>query len=98
MRLLRALVSLPQERWDLFRRKPMPRAQEVVYQLFAQELESSERAQQQACFAGNSADEESAIRSSLGRLGEHLFAANPPDRPSRLQQAFATAGIVSNRQ
>ncbi len=94
MRLLRVLVSLPQERWDLFRRKPMPRAQEVVHQLFAEGLESSERAQKQECFAGTPADEECAIRISLGRLGGHLFAANPSDRPSKLQRAFSAAGIV----
>lgn len=97
IRLLREMVSLPQERWDLFRRKPMPQAQEVVYQLFALGLESSERAQKQECFAGNPPDEESAIRSSLGHLGGHLFAANPPERPSRLQRAFVAAGIFEHR-
>jgi hypothetical protein len=98
LRLLRAFVSLPQERWDLFRRKPMPQAQEVVYQLFERELESSERAQKQACFIGNPIDEEIAIRSSLDQLGAQLFAANPPDRPSKLQRAFVAAGIVKEKK
>jgi hypothetical protein len=98
LRLLRTLVSLPQERWDLFRRKPMPRAQEVVHQLFAKGLESSERAQKQEWFEDNFADEDSAIRSSLGQLGEHLFAANPLDRPSKLQRAFVAAGIAMEKR
>lgn len=97
IRLLRSLVSLPQERWDLFRRKLMPRSQEVVHRLFTQDLRSSELAQQQERFAGNSVDEESAIRSSLGQLGAQLFAANPPNNPSRLQRAFVAAGIATYR-
>ncbi len=94
LRLLRTVVRLPQERWDLFQRKPMPQAKEVVCQLFEHELESSECAQKQECFAGNSRDEDVAIRSSLAQLGSQLFAANPSDRPSKLQRAFAAAGIV----
>lgn len=97
LRLVRGLVGLPQERWDLGRRKLMPEAQEVVYRLYNLGLESSEQAQQQERFAGSSDEEERAIRSSLSRLGEHLFAANPTDRPSRLQQAFHAAGLATQK-
>ena len=72
----------------------MPQAKEVVCQLFEHDLESSECAQKQERFAGNSRDEDVAIRSSLAQLGSQLFAANPSDRPSKLQRAFAAAGIV----
>jgi len=93
LRLLRGLVGLPQERWDLMRRKPMPVAQEVVYRLFALGLESSELAQPQERFIGSLNEEEAAIRFSLCRLGKHLFVANPSDRPSRLQRNFLAAGL-----
>ena len=96
LRFLRVLVGYPQERWDLIRRKPMPVAQDLVYRLFALGQESSERAQQQELFAGNQGEEEAAIRSSLHQLGAHLFAANPPDRPSRLQRAFLAAGLAAS--
>jgi hypothetical protein len=98
MRALRTLVDLPQERWDLFRRKSMPEAQELVYQLFTQGLESSERAQPQARFVGSIEDEDLQIRSSLGQLGANLFAANPADRPSKLQREFIAAGIVLDKE
>lgn len=97
LRLMRALIALPQERWDLLRRKPMPRAQEVVYALYDRGLESSEQAQPQESFVGSSEEEAEAIRAGLTQLGEHLFAANPPDRPSRLQRAFVAAGLATSK-
>lgn len=97
LRILRGLVGLPQERWDLMRRKLMPVAQEAVYRLFVLGLESSEQAQPQERFVGSPEEEEAAIRFSLCRLGEHLFAANPPDRPSRLQKAFLAAELATQK-
>lgn len=93
MRLLRTAIGLPQERWDLWRRRPISVAQEVVYRLYTLGLDSSERTQDQERFNGNLAEENLAIQSGLTRLGYHLFFANPSDRPSKLQRAFAAAGI-----
>lgn len=97
LRLMRALIGLPQERWDLLRRRPMPRAQEVVYALYDRGLASSEQAQPQESFVGSPEEEAAAMRAGLTQLGEHLFAANPPDRPSRLQRAFVAAGLATSK-
>jgi len=97
LRFLQELVGLPQERWDLIRRKPMPVAQGVVYRLFALGLENSEQAQMQEPFVGSADEEDAAIRFSLCRLGEHLFAANPSGSPSRLQKAFFAAGLTAKK-
>lgn len=93
LRLLRKLVLLPLERWDLMRRKSMLAERDVVFRLFALGLESSEQAQHQERFVGSADEEEAAIRFSLCRLGEHLFEANHVDRPSRLQRNFLAAGL-----
>jgi len=94
-RLLRALIPLPQERWDLMNRKSMPLAQDLITLLFSESLESSEEAQRQDVFSSNSVDEDVAIRASLCDLGRNLFAANPTDRPSKLQREFIAAGLVA---
>lgn len=95
LRGLRVLVDSPLERWDLLRRRSMPVAQELVGRLFGQALSSSEQAQDQRLFDGEEREEEAAIRASLAAIGRNLFAANPPDRPSRLERSFAGAGIAA---
>jgi hypothetical protein len=97
LRVVRVLVRLPQERWDLMRRKRMPVATDLVYELFTLGLECSQQVQNQARFLGSADEEDMAIRSSLGRLGEHLFAVNPIDQPSKLFRVFRAAGLTSKR-
>jgi hypothetical protein len=99
MRIARKLVSFPQERWDLMWRKPMPETQAIVSRLFYEGLENSEQAKpEQQAFNGSTDEELAAIRNSLLRIGTNLFSANPTDRPSKLQKAFAAAGIVTQKR
>jgi hypothetical protein len=76
----------------------MPVVKDLVFRLFAFGLETSDQAQQQSSFIGIADEEEVAIRSSLRRLGEHLFAANPTARPSKLMREFLAAGLVTQRR
>lgn len=94
LRVLQRLFGPVQERWDIARRRSMPVAEELVNRLFTYGLDSSERAQKQAPFNGTSEEESAAVFASLGQLGRHLFAANPAERPSKLQRAFIAAGIL----
>lgn len=97
MKFLRILFDLPQERWDLFRRKQMPLARDIVCQLFISGGENSERVQQQERFNSFPVEEDKAIRNSLAQLALHLFAANPTDKPSKLQRKLFEAGIVRKK-
>lgn len=94
MRIARQCISLPQERWDLARRTEMPTARKVVAKLYGDALQTSERANEQSSFEGREDSELEAIRESLAELGKYLFAANPPDKPSRLQRRFIESEII----
>lgn len=99
IRIASKLYSFSQERWDLMWRKQMPKTQEVVCRLFEEGLENSEQAKlQQQPFNGTEAEELAAIRNSLQSIGDNLFSANPVDRPSKLQKAFISVGIVNQKK
>lgn len=81
-------VPFLKEKIDLFGVLPMSGTQKIICDIYSDQSTPLVLHLQQHKFDGCWMEEEEAIHSALKNIGNYLFAANPVDRPSKLQRFF----------